>query len=802
MPCTFRYEVTTLRSKLKASLSQIYRSCCNPLNFLGAVFKFLAWLLITTVVIIFWQPITALFKFYRDGVYESATGNARVDARIRKRQSDLTASRGQLIEVNVESAFEPIVQGYIIFPNIIDIAEKVGKMVTIKQDGKVEVALEFTTVETAQLFSIITSIVSLAWNYSEYQSVKKNMLLDVTVSPFSRAIMFLYMIMHIIARLLAFQLFALFWGPGQLYPLVIFVVIHMFISSVVHVFFSEDLYYVRKGKYLKFIHNMLMNAFATIYFHNYLRMDEMPRLGPINQDAENDFGDAQRPGLHISTFTRQLAFDILYFIEFVVLLGCGFSAQIVKDGYLGLYTDKFIWVVTTMTIFALILKFFYYNVLHIWRNTIFTTTRLQNQPFTTGGSSNKFSEGVDQDKTDYRFVEYVFVSSNAWFLGKLKTIKTTIMILPKSLLTMIEGQGKQLEMGISNPIEAAKGEFSAIEQWKIKAQNLLHWKTTLALLCFLPLVVLGILVPLAILLVFVTALVLSLPLMILLLLYNFFGNCRNMIDKNMVDNEEYIDKDIEDLPPEIDSIENPIFSCDPTLTLRKVQDDLAEYESLDLASKPEMSIKELENITVLLLSLNHRRYKMKELNLNDSRLTDEKLKCLTPLIVRFKSVKIGGKQDYSKKGLEDLRVYMEKLIGPQPQLTGENEHVPLIKCEKIMLRQLEIKQSKSKKGVTDLTWVNEEVKGIEHEDEKTLMVNELANIVPYLKSLILDGFLRESAVKPMNTIIGKNRDTQFSHLWQKLNFVQHLEMLSLRDCGISDKILLKCLTGANFNWNY
>ena len=27
------------------------------------------------------------------------------------------------------------------------------------------------------------------------------------------------------------------------------------------------------------------------------------------------------------------------------------------------------------------------------------------------------------------------------------------MILPKSLLTMIEGQGKQLEMGISNPIE-------------------------------------------------------------------------------------------------------------------------------------------------------------------------------------------------------------------------------------------------------------------------------------------------------------------------------------------------------------
>ena len=147
-----------------------------------------------------------------------------------------------------------------------------------------------------------------------------------------------------------------------------------------------------------------MNAFATIYFHNYLRMDEMPRPGPDKQDAETDdvdVGDASRPGLHISTFTRQLAFDILYFIEFVILLGCGFSAQIVKDGYLGLYTDKFVWVVTTMTLFALILKFFYYNVLHIWRNTIFTTTRLQSQPFTLGGHSKKYEDSsIDQDSDD------------------------------------------------------------------------------------------------------------------------------------------------------------------------------------------------------------------------------------------------------------------------------------------------------------------------------------------------------------------------------------------------------------------
>ena len=126
----------------------------------------------------------------------------------------------------------------------------------------------------------------------------------------------------------------------------------------------------------------------------------------------------------------------------------------------------------------------------------------------------------------------------------------------------------------------------ALEKWKHIARNFFHWRKTFALLCFFPLIILGnelfkaiiclfkisgILVPLIIILILVTALVLSLPLMVLLVLYNVFGNCKNVIDKTLVDNEEYADRDIEDLPPEIDSIENTIFSCDPNITLKRVQ---------------------------------------------------------------------------------------------------------------------------------------------------------------------------------------------------------------------------------------
>ena len=112
-----------------------------------------------------------------------------------------------------------------------------------------------------------------------------------------------------------------------------------------------------------------------------------------------------------------------------------------------------------------------------------------------------------------------------------------------------------------------------------------------------------------------------------------------------------------------------------------------------------------------------------------------------------------------------------------PNVGFEDDISPVIKSEKVLMKRLEIKLTKSKIGVTDFTWVNEEVKGIENEDEKSLMVNELSNMIPYLNSLVLDGFLRESAAKPVNSIIGKTKEHQLWKLWQKLNVCEHMDLL-------------------------
>jgi len=315
------------------------------------------------------------FPFAHTFRYEASEGTIRVQRRKEKRFVDLAASRGELIEVSIEAVFEPMVQGYIIFPSIIDIIGRIAGSVTVTADGELKIDFALKGIETAQIISIGASMVSLAWCFSEYNSVRKNMLLDITVSPCSRVVMCFFMLLQVIARLLAFMLFTLFWGPGNFYPLMIFVAIHMVIAAGLHVVFSEDITYWRKGRYLKFFHNVIMNSFASIYFHNYLRFDEMPvtkKTSPKKQPSSNslatstvatlspsstrieigvassnanrkgkrkkslssnskvevEFIDGQRPGLHISTFLRQLMFDILYSVEYVILLAFGFSSDV------------------------------------------------------------------------------------------------------------------------------------------------------------------------------------------------------------------------------------------------------------------------------------------------------------------------------------------------------------------------------------------------------------------------------------------------------------------------------------------
>ena len=241
-----------------------------------SLIKLVGYLFITIFVVVLWQPITALIKFYRDGVYETSSGKDKVKELRKRRFLDVAASRADLIETSIEATFEPLVQGYIIFPSIINITTRLMTSVTVQLNGDLNITFQLSSLEQTQLFSIVTSILSLAWCYSDYTSVKKHLQLDITVSPFLRILMCIWMILLLVARLLAFMLFSVYWGPGEIKGLMVFAAVHVILASVIHLIFSEDITFLKKGCYLKFFHNVMLNAFSSMFFHNYLRLDQMP----------------------------------------------------------------------------------------------------------------------------------------------------------------------------------------------------------------------------------------------------------------------------------------------------------------------------------------------------------------------------------------------------------------------------------------------------------------------------------------------------------------------------------------------
>ena len=94
---------------------------------------------------------------------------------------------------------------------------------------------------------------------------------------------------------------------------------------------------------------------------------------------KNEFIDSQRPGLHISTFFRQLTFDVLYVVEYVVLLGFGLSAKVsefkAEPGQPG-PNSTFVAVIISFTLIALVLRILYYTLMHVWSNVIIAGKKL------------------------------------------------------------------------------------------------------------------------------------------------------------------------------------------------------------------------------------------------------------------------------------------------------------------------------------------------------------------------------------------------------------------------------------------
>jgi len=296
-------------------------------------------------------PFAVLFiKYYNDGKYYLAKGAKKVAREKKIETSEVLYSTARVMEVSLESSFQPTIQLYLLFPSLIENFDRNKidiKIFTLCKEGNLPI------LQADQTISIITSILSLSWCFTAYHATLKRGALDKDLAAlFYRLVLFLSVLFQIIGRLFVLVFFAYSFGPGHYYPVLIFIGAHIVLMSSLHFVFSDAKKYWQKGGFLNlsFFHYLIGNGLANIYIHNWIRMD--PLLLPWT-----------KPLQHVSTLVRQFLFDFIIVVENCVLLGYAMNSNIIE-----LQENKTVFVIVLLgfQLIGLILKCVYYRYLHIW----------------------------------------------------------------------------------------------------------------------------------------------------------------------------------------------------------------------------------------------------------------------------------------------------------------------------------------------------------------------------------------------------------------------------------------------------
>jgi hypothetical protein len=362
----FIYEFFTSRhyENLKNKGAEILEEMSQCNGFKSLLFCYLRLILhsITFISCVTLWPIAVLFiKYYEDGKYYLSKGAKKVAREKKIETSEVLYSTARVMEVSLESSFQPTIQLYLLFPTLvqqIDREKFVFQVFTVCRAGNIPV------IKPDQTISIITSILSLSWCFTAYHATLKRGALDKDLAAlFYRVVLFLSVLFQILGRLFILVFFAYSFGPGRYFPLLIFLGAHIVLMSLLHFVFSDAKKYWQKGGFLNlsFFHYLIGNGLANIYIHNWIRMD--PLLLPW-----------AKPLQHVSTLVRQFLFDLIFITENVVLLAIALNSHIIE-----LREGRATYVIVLMgfQFVGLILKCVYYRYLHIWAWLIMDYTTIK-----------------------------------------------------------------------------------------------------------------------------------------------------------------------------------------------------------------------------------------------------------------------------------------------------------------------------------------------------------------------------------------------------------------------------------------
>ena len=313
-------------------------------------------------MVVLW-PFFMLVQRFRSE-WESAIGSAthRVNMQTRRNIDLAVSARAQIIEVAIESSFQPLLELYLLLPFLI---QRFGCLLRCKDVTSLTSLTDvFGSIQNIQFWSTLTSIISLAWSFTYYQSIKKRSTLDLGASTFGRILLLLANFLQICSRLFALVLYAYCFGPGNFWPMFLSVGIHIIIMAALHYLMAyacndnasrdrieNDIMEKRFVDKIKTLYHCLINGICNIYLCN-----EIMKLGQEHLNVEAKQLKSQGP------FSRHVIFDAIFFVENVLVV---ILSYVTLPN--GLPVEVLICLIASQ-ILGFIAKWIYHKHFHIWMN--------------------------------------------------------------------------------------------------------------------------------------------------------------------------------------------------------------------------------------------------------------------------------------------------------------------------------------------------------------------------------------------------------------------------------------------------
>ena len=340
--------------------------------------------LVNSFVWILW-PLISFFRYafylYK---YEACVDSKKSETYKTKAQaSQLASIRAHVIEVCIESSLQPLLQLYLVLISVYErtqIKEAEHRLISI--DSWLEQLSNLIEYlqdkEIQRICSSLISILMIAVSYTTQYNHKKNQVLSAA----STIVYFGYVLLSVISRILCFEMFAFYLGPGLFHLAFGAVLAHVLIMASFHLVMSDSLTTLKnhcsdRRQTLLILENCLVNGLANIYMHNNLNI--FIRLHPAEDQSKKN---AQQE----SSLIRQMSVDALILVENVIMLCLGLNTETSTSSFRKSYWI-IVLVVTLSYTASMTLKILFYCYCHPWSKLI--------QPHRSGNDQDVNDAAVD-----------------------------------------------------------------------------------------------------------------------------------------------------------------------------------------------------------------------------------------------------------------------------------------------------------------------------------------------------------------------------------------------------------------------